>query len=158
MEQVEAHLLKDVRYVHHNLIVDDLVFLVEAVPVGDPHFDFATVRRQPEPFATEVSAPKRGPTTGAGESPIAEPHIVAGRVLRSAGFTPPSTPIGKRLQEQGTVNVPETAKSAPRSNSRWSLPVHILVPVGAVVSGPHGKLPDLVGFGQSGLHLPDDPQ
>ena len=45
VEKVEAHLLKDMRHIHHDPVVDDLVVVVEAVPVRDPHFDLATGRR-----------------------------------------------------------------------------------------------------------------
>ena len=45
VEQVEAHLLQNVGNIHHDPVVDDLVVLVEAVPVGNAHFDLATGRR-----------------------------------------------------------------------------------------------------------------
>ena len=60
VEKVEAHLLKDVRHIHHDPVVDDLVVVVEAVPVRHPHFDLATSRRKAEPFATKVGTFREG--------------------------------------------------------------------------------------------------
>lgn len=45
MEQVEAHLLQDVGNIHHDPVIDNLVILIEPMPVGNLRLNLAAGKR-----------------------------------------------------------------------------------------------------------------
>jgi hypothetical protein len=62
----------DVGHVDHHPIVDDLVVLIQPVPVGNPHLDLATGRRKAEPLTARVRCGERRIAAGDRELAIAK--------------------------------------------------------------------------------------
>ena len=158
MEDVQAHLIDDVRHVHHHPIIDNLVVVIEPVPIGNPHRDPAPGWRQPQPFGAQMRGVERGPAAGHGITPIAQPHVMARSVFGAIMVADPAGAVRKSLQEQRAVEVAETAPPAHRAEPCRAIPVHIFVPVRAVAIGRIGDLLDVGLLDQTHLHLADDPQ